>query len=584
MNVSEPAPTYRVFARKYRPRTFSEVLGQEHIVHALSRAIERQRVGQAYLLIGPRGVGKTTTARIIAKSMNCVNGPTVEPCLECEVCTDIERGGDIDVIEIDGASNNGVDDVRGIRDAVQTQPIRDRRKIYIIDEVQRLSGQAFDALLKTLEEPPEHAMFLFATTDPHKIPDTIVSRCQLFEFRRLREVDIQSKLAFVCQQEGMEVDAEVLQAISRGCRGGMRDAESMLDQVLATAGEKVTLDDLESVAGLARPERWLTLFEAMTADDPAAILREVEAFLERGGTERDFVDQSVDALRDLLHVALLGEDALGTEPAPERRERMIALAREMGRDNLEGVLGMMFHLESRMQRSPLGARALLEWTLLRAARIGKFFELSQLLGESQGSGFAAPAAPAQASAPVAVQPPVAAQAAPAVAPAATQPPVASTPVVAQPQVAPPSAVQPPVATPPVAPPQASAPVAAQPPVAAPQSSPASPPPAAVVSSPVLRNVEALLKRLESERPTFANVVRRNFVAGIVEGDQVKITLYPLEQRDRNLIEDPIELKALARLTWSPGPWQFSYDTGTEVHKDPVVDSLLESFGGQEETP
>ncbi|MHC4381188.1 MAG: DNA polymerase III subunit gamma/tau, partial [Planctomycetota bacterium] len=281
--MSEAAPTYRVFARKYRPRCFAEVIGQDHIVRALSHAIERQRIGQAYLLVGPRGVGKTTTARIIAKSMNCVNGPTVEPCLECDPCREIERGSDIDVIEIDGASNNGVDDVRSIRDAVQTNPIRDARKIYIIDEVQRLSGQAFDALLKTLEEPPAHAMFLFATTDPHKIPDTIVSRCQLFEFRRIREDDIQTKLERVCKAEGMEVDAEVLRAISRGCRGGMRDAESMLDQVLATAGERVTLDDLESVAGLARPERWLDLFEALVADHAATVLSTVDAFLQRGG-------------------------------------------------------------------------------------------------------------------------------------------------------------------------------------------------------------------------------------------------------------------------------------------------------------
>ncbi|MCP4094443.1 MAG: DNA polymerase III subunit gamma/tau [Planctomycetes bacterium] len=603
--MSEPAPTYRVFARKYRPRTFSEVIGQEHIVHALSRAIERQRVGQAYLLIGPRGVGKTTTARIIAKSMNCEQGPTVEPCLECNMCRDIERGGDIDVIEIDGASNNGVDDVRGIRDAVQTQPIRDRRKIYIIDEVQRLSGQAFDALLKTLEEPPEHAMFLFATTDPHKIPDTIVSRCQLFEFRRLREIDIQAKLARVCEAEGMQVDPEVLQAISRGCRGGMRDAESMLDQVLATAGEKVTLDDLESVAGLARPERWLTLFEAMAADQAAVILQEVEGFLERGGTERDFVEQAVDALRDLLHVALLGEDALGVEPAPERRARMIELARQMGRDNLEGVLGMMFHLENRMQKSPLGARALLEWTLLRAARVGQFFDLAQLLGKSQGSDFVAPVAAAPSAAPQTAPPaPVATPApAPAAAPVAPVPQATPTPVptpapmpqsqaptVPAPAPAASAATTPPVpaalAQPSVAPaavPQASAPAPAATSAPAPTQAPAATTPAAP-SSVVLRDIEALLQRLENERPTLAAVVRRNYVAGVLEGDTVVITLYPLEQRDRNLVEDPIELKALARLAWSPGPWRFTYDTGASVEQDPVVDSLLESFGGQEEMP
>ncbi|MBT4465519.1 MAG: DNA polymerase III subunit gamma/tau [Planctomycetes bacterium] len=214
--MTSPAQSYRVFARKYRPRSFAEVIGQDHIVRALSAAIAKERVGQAYILVGPRGVGKTTTARIIAKSMNCANGPSVEPCLECAPCVDIEHGSDIDVIEIDGASNNGVDDVRGIRDAVQTHPIRNRRKIYIIDEVQRLSGQAFDALLKTLEEPPAHAMFLFATTDPHKIPDTIVSRCQIFEFRRIREVDVQAKLQFVCEQEGVTVPSEVLAAIARG--------------------------------------------------------------------------------------------------------------------------------------------------------------------------------------------------------------------------------------------------------------------------------------------------------------------------------------------------------------------------------
>jgi DNA polymerase-3 subunit gamma/tau len=502
-------------------------------------------------------VGKTTTARIIAKSMNCVNGPTVEPCLECDPCREIERGSDIDVIEIDGASNNGVDDVRSIRDAVQTNPIRDARKIYIIDEVQRLSGQAFDALLKTLEEPPAHAMFLFATTDPHKIPDTIVSRCQLFEFRRIREDDIQTKLERVCKAEGMEVDAEVLRAISRGCRGGMRDAESMLDQVLATAGERVTLDDLESVAGLARPERWLDLFEALVADHAATVLSTVDAFLQRGGTERDFVEQAVDALRDLLHIALLGEDAVGVVPNAERGERTVALAREMGRDRLEGILGMMFHLESRMQKAPLGARALLEWTLLRAARIGRFFELAQLLN---GEDVPAPA-PNLAT--------VSAAPAPPAATAATAP--------AKPRTATPT-------------PQASAAVEsveAEPvtiPSPAPSSAAAPAQPIAQPSTVVLRDVEACISRLEQERPTLAAVVRRNFMDGRIEGDEVIITLHMPEPRDRDLVEDPIEQKALSRLPWSPGPWRFVFDQGEKATDDPVVDNLLSSFDGQEETP
>lgn len=550
--MSDAASTYRVFARKYRPRTFSEVLGQDHIVHALSRAIERERVGQAYLLIGPRGVGKTTTARIIAKSLNCEQGASVTPCLECDICREIERGGDIDVIEIDGASNNGVDDVRGIRDAVQTRPIRDRRKIYIIDEVQRLSGQAFDALLKTLEEPPEHAMFLFATTDPHKIPDTIVSRCQLFEFRRLREVDIRAKLEHVCAQEGVEVEVEVLQAIARGCRGGMRDAESMLDQVLATADGRVTLDDLEQVAGLARPERWLDLFDALLADDTTRLLHEVHAFLERGGTERDFLEQAVDALRDLLHVALLGEDALGVEPAPERRDRIRELARAMGRDRLEAILGMMFQLESRMQKSPLGARALLEWTLLRAARVQQFLDLASLLqeggGETRGSVPATAATRPSAPAP-----------APESAPKATPAPA---PTPAREAVAP------------------SEPAPAPEPTPAPEPEPPSEAAAAVESV----TLEVLLERLVQQRPTLGELIQSNIISGEIARDEVRITLQPVSEADQSLLDDPVELRALSRLAGSPGPWRIAFHQEAPPPSDPVVDGLLELFGGQEETP
>lgn len=586
--MSEAAPTYRVFARKYRPRCFSEVIGQDHIVRALSHAIERQRVGQAYLLVGPRGVGKTTTARIIAKSMNCEKGPTVEPCLECGPCKEIERGNDIDVIEIDGASNNGVDDVRAIRDAVQTNPIRDRRKIYIIDEVQRLSGQAFDALLKTLEEPPAHAMFLFATTDPHKIPDTIVSRCQIFEFRRIREVDILTKLSFVCKSEGMEVDVEVLKAIAHGCRGGMRDAESMLDQVLATAGEQVTLDDLESVAGLARPERWLDLYEAVLADHPGTILSAIDAFLQRGGTERDFVEQSVDALRDLLHIALLGEDAVGVVPADERRDRTIELARNLGRDRLEGIMGMLFHLESRMQKAPLGARALLEWTLLRAARIGQFFDLARLLNGEDVSVHApavsaapppptpaprvaapAPAAPVAESAAAAPTPtPQATPAAPAAMPQAASVPAVSIPQASLPEAATATEVAP----------------APQPTTASSISAPAVAAAAAPSSPNAIQDFESLLQRLEQERPTFGRIIRSNLIDGKVESGKVHVILFPVQERDQDLLEDPIELKALARLPWSPGAWHITFDQGEKAVDDPVVENLLASFDGQEETP
>ncbi len=520
------AGQYRVLARKYRPRTFADVIGQEHIVHALTRALERGRVGQAYLLVGPRGVGKTSTARILAKSLNCEKGPTPTPCLECAPCRDIERGGDLDVVEIDGASNNGVEDVRSLRESIATHPLRDRRKVYIVDEVQRLSGPAFDALLKTLEEPPDHAMFVFATTDPHKIPDTIVSRCQVFEFRRLREADVRAKLASVCSREGVAVTDDVLAALARGCRGGLRDAESMLDQALAVADGPVTLDDLEMVAGLARPERWLDLFEAVAEDRPADILRTIEGFLARGGTERDLIEQAAEALRDLLHVALLGEDALGVEPDPARRDRMRALAKRLGRDRLEAVLGMLFELEGRLQRAPLAGRALVEWTLLRAARLGQLLDLAQLAGALRGG----------------VTQEAARTAGPAPAPA-----------------------------------PAAGPVIARGPTAH------SEPPAAAGPARAAR-FEDLLAGLAAKRPTLAAIVQHNLVSARLAPTEVVVELQEPAPRDRAILDDPVEKAALARLAGSPGPWRFEYVRAAPVASDSIGQRLLESFGGREEEP
>ncbi|MFQ5748164.1 MAG: DNA polymerase III subunit gamma/tau [Planctomycetota bacterium] len=509
--------SHSVLARKYRPRTFEEVVGQEHVVKALSRALERERLAQAYLLVGPRGVGKTSTARILARSLNCEKGPTLRPCLACPACTEIDVGADPDVVEIDGASNNGVDDIRALRERVHYHPLRDRRKIYIIDEVQRLSGPAFDALLKTLEEPPGHALFLFATTDPHKIPETIVSRCQVFEFRRLREEDVHAKLGEICRQEGVEVGEDILQALARGCRGGLRDAESMLDQVLSVAEEAPTLEDLESIAGLARPERWLDLLEAVEGDDAPCILQVVEAFLSSGGTERDFVEQAVEALRDLLHLILLGEEACGVPPPPERRERLLALGRKLGRERVEALMGLFFSLESRMTRAPLAARALLEWTLLRAARLARLVETGSLLAALQKE-----------------QPPETARR-PAVP--GKGPPVGVSAV-------------------PKAPPGAG------------------------------EKLLALLETVRRKRPTLGVVLKENLLRGRVGPGSVEISLKPLPARDRNMIEDPLELRFLEQLPQSPGPWKIRFEEEASSGRtgDRLGQELQKTFGGGEELP
>lgn len=293
---------YQVLARKWRPKTFSEVVGQEHITRTLQNAIRSGRIGHAFLFVGSRGIGKTTTARILAKALNCLDseGPTPEPCDQCHNCTSIAAGTNMDVIEIDGASNNGVEDVRQIRENVRLVPSSSRYKIYVIDEVHQLSLPAFNALLKTLEEPPPHAVFILATTEAHKIPATIISRCQRYDFRRVRVDNLCDLLRRILDQEGVACSDEALFAVARAADGGVRDAESILDQLISYCEKEITFQDVFDVLGLVDWQLLHDLCKAIVEKDIAAQLTIVETVVVSGKDLSVFVNDILRYFRNLL--------------------------------------------------------------------------------------------------------------------------------------------------------------------------------------------------------------------------------------------------------------------------------------------
>jgi len=258
---------YQVSARKYRPSMFDDVIGQPHVVQMLVNAITAKRIAHAFLFSGTRGVGKTTVARLLAKALNCERGPTSTPCGKCPNCLEIAQGISVDVIEIDGASNTGVDDVRELRENVKFAPFRGHYRIYIIDEVHMLSNSAFNALLKTLEEPPPHVVFIFATTEIHKIPPTILSRCQHYSFRRISRAEIIQRLRYVAAQEGIGVEDRSLASLARASEGSMRDALSLLDQAVAFGGKTVRQSDLETLLGSVPQEHIRAMISAILAQD-----------------------------------------------------------------------------------------------------------------------------------------------------------------------------------------------------------------------------------------------------------------------------------------------------------------------------
>jgi DNA polymerase-3 subunit gamma/tau len=347
----ESSTTYLVLARKWRPQSFDAITGQEHVTRTLENAITGGRVHHAFLFCGARGVGKTTAARVLARALNCATGPTTTPCGSCPACLEIARGTSIDVLEIDGASNRGIDEIRELREGVAYAPQRDRHKIYIIDEVHMLTMEAFNALLKTLEEPPRHVKFIFATTEPQKIPVTILSRCQRFDFKRIPIDAMVARLAGILAEESVTVGPQALRLVARESEGSMRDALSLLDRILSFSGAEVTYEQVAALLGVA-DRSWLRgLLDAAIAKDTSRALGIVREAYELGVDMKRLASDVVGFLRDLLMIKIAGASSGLTDLSDEETTALGSLGASLAAEDLERMLQIVIRAAERMPQA-----------------------------------------------------------------------------------------------------------------------------------------------------------------------------------------------------------------------------------------
>ncbi len=387
-----------VIARKFRPQTFDQMVGQEAIRRTIENSIKSGRLHHAYLFAGARGVGKTTTARILAKALNCVKGPTVEPCGECPSCAEISASRSIDVLEIDAASNTGVDNVRDvIINTVQISPARDRYKIFIIDEVHMLSNAAFNALLKTLEEPPSGVVFIMATTELHKVPETILSRCQVFEFRTITLKKIYDQLKHIAGREGVEISDAALLSIARAGEGSMRDAQSALDQVISFAGNKVSDDDVSTALGLVDIETLNTTLRAIGAQDAKRLLQLVDEIVARGYDLRNFCRELMTHIRAILVTKVSGFDAELVQLPAGEGEALLRLSEAFSEQDLIRFFSLLTKTEQDI-RSSSQPRFQLEIGLMKLLQARRLYlledalkQMSDIAAQLGGAGFSSSA-------------------------------------------------------------------------------------------------------------------------------------------------------------------------------------------------
>ncbi len=399
--VSESTTQYTVLARRFRPQSFEDVVGQGHVGQAIRNAIRSGRVAHAYLFTGARGVGKTSTARIFAKALNCPNLKDGVPCNDCEICASIGEGKDVDVLEIDGASNRGIDDIRQLRANVNVRSMRSPYKVYIIDEVHMLTKEAFNALLKTLEEPPANVKFVFCTTEPNKVPDTILSRCQRFDFGTIAQSSIAERLKQIAVAEKREVDDEAIELVARRAAGSMRDSQSLFDQLLAFGGDRITSGDVHQLLGTASDDRLIEVVELMIARNPSAALKSIDEALLRGVQLGSFSDQLLAYFRDLLITAAGAETVPLSAVSDSSRESLKRQAEQWGIQTISSAMQILAETKSKMQRVNYG-RALVELAVVRISLLedlSQISNLAQAVASGQAVAVAAPRpAPVQDSA------------------------------------------------------------------------------------------------------------------------------------------------------------------------------------------
>ncbi len=514
---------YQVSARKYRPGTFQDVIGQPHVVQTLVNAIASKRIAHAFLFSGTRGVGKTTMARILAKALNCEQGPTATPCDTCVNCREITQGNSVDVVEIDGASNTGVDDVREIRENVKFTPFHGHYRIYIIDEVHMLSTSAFNALLKTLEEPPAHVVFIFATTEIHKIPATILSRCQHYTFRRIPRAEIIQRLRHVTQQDGIAVEDRSLSSIARASEGSMRDALSILDQAVAFGGKTVTHSDLETLLGTVPQEHVRAMIGAVIAKDSPAAVGVIAHLLDQGHDLRAYCADLVEYARHMLVASVVpaAQDLRGLIEAPEDDVRQIVTdAKAFTVEQVQELFRILSHAEDALRLSA-HPRFVLESAAIRATRL------------------LAAGTPAAASPPAANQAPR--QTVPQAAPAPSRPAAGSNQTVP----ARPAAQTAPALSParPPATPQKPGPMPPKPAIQATDAKPpqATPAPALL---PIQLNWEQVVEHVSGRHPNIGAFLEQGTLLGI-DGNQLTIGYPANASVARGMMEKPDNQRLIA---------------------------------------